>query len=216
VPSNTAGKYLPNRMLFYFHRALEETVGLTTASMVWQSAGLNQECLPLRNFPGGLTAVTDDLEKAVDFSCFSSLCASIVREYGEHGARAILYQCGRAALSGTLQSTAVIVGLDGPQLLASDGSDRIANGLASIARLIEMLSDMECSVDSLPQGYRFHVSACPECAGGRSGGRICHGVCGMLRGALDWLGIDPAIPVIEIQCIAGGAPGCDFSLPGAG
>ncbi|MGB7537527.1 MAG: hypothetical protein WBM17_03215 [Anaerolineales bacterium] len=203
MPSIAAGFFLPNRMLFHFHQALEETAGRTATALIWNSAEPRRECLP---------AVTDDLEKAVAFTFFSALCESIEREYGESGARGILRRCGRAALTQTLRSTAAIVGLDAPRLSTSAGSDRLADGLASVARLLELLSDMECRVDSLPRGYRFRVSACPECLGRRSGGNICHSVGGMLRGALDWFGIDPAVPVTEIECGAGGASGCDFSI----
>jgi predicted hydrocarbon binding protein len=206
LSSVAAGRYLPNRMLFHFYQALEATAGRTATALIWKSAGPRRECLP---------AVTDDLEKGVAFACFSALCEAIEREYGESGARGILEHCGRAALSQTLRSTAAIAGLDGPQLRATAGPGRMADGLASVARLLELVSDMECAVEPTPQGYRFRVSACPECLGRRSGGKICHCVCGMLRGALDWIGIDPAISIAETECIAGGAAGCDFSIVGA-
>ncbi len=201
-----AGHFLPNRMLFHFYQALESTAGRTATALIWKSAGPRRECLP---------AVADDLEKAVSFACFSALCEAIGREYGESGARGILERCGRAALSQTLRSTAAIAGLDEPRLRATAGPDRMADGLASVARLLELVSDMECAVESAPRGYRFRVSACPECLGRRSGGKICHSVSGMLRGALDWFGVDPAVPVTEAECIAGGAAECDFSIVGA-
>jgi predicted hydrocarbon binding protein len=206
LSSVAAGRYLPNRMLFLFYQALEATAGRTATALIWKSAGPRRECLP---------AVADNLEKAVAFACFSALCEAIEREYGESGARGILERCGRAAFSQTLRSTAAIAGLDGPQLRAAAGPERMADGLASVARLLELVSDMECAVETTPQGFRFRVSACPECLGRRSGGKICHSVRGMLRGALDWIGIDPGIPVTEAECIAGGAAGCDFSIVGA-
>ncbi len=206
MSSIAAVKFLPNRILFHFYKALEATAGRTATALIWRSAGPRRECLP---------AVTDDLEKAVAFACFSALCESIEREYGESGARGILQTCGRAALSQTLRSTAAIAGLEEPQLRAPAGPNRIADGLASVARLLELVSDMDCAVESIPRGYRFRVTACPECLDRRSGGKICHSVCGMLRGALDWFGVDPAIPVTEAECIAGGAAGCDFSIVGA-
>jgi predicted hydrocarbon binding protein len=206
VPSIAVGKFLPNRMLFHFHQALEETAGRTATALIWSGAPPRRERLP---------AVTDDLEKAIAFTCFSALSESITQEYGESGARGILERCGRAALFQTLRSTAAIVGLEGPRLRQPAGSDRIGYGLASIARLLELISDMECTVDPKPQEYRVHVFVCPECTGRRSGGKICHSVRGMLRGALDWFGIDPTVPITEVACSASGAAGCDFSIVGA-
>ena len=203
VPFFATGKYLPNRIVFFFRQALEGTMGRTAVDRIWLGAGPRDECL---------LPVMDDLEKAVDFSCFSALCSSIEKVYGEEGARAILHRSGRMAFSRTLRSTAALVGLEGPHLYAQSGSDRISAGLLSVTRLLSLLSDMECSVASTPQGYRFSVTGCPECAGRTCGGSLCHSVAGMLRGALDWFGIDPGIPVVETDCIACGAAGCNFSI----
>lgn len=206
VPSIAAGKFLPNRMLFHFLQGLEATAGRTAAALIWNSAGGGRECL---------SSVPDDLEKAIPFECFSALCAAVEVEFGESGSRGILQRCGRTAFTHTLRSTASIAGIDGPPLRASPGADRIAAGLESVVRLLKLISDMECSLIALPRSFRIRVSACPECAGRRSAGRACHGIGGMLRGALDWFGIDPAIPVTELECIAGGAPVCEFTIAGA-
>ena len=206
MSSIAAEKYLPNRMLFFFHRSLEETIGRTATALLWRNAGARSECLP---------TVTDDLEKAVSFSCYSALCLSIGKVYGESGARDILYRSGRTVLSETLRSTAAIVGLDGARLYGQPVAERIAEGMPSATRLLGLISDMECRMEIVPPAYRFHVSACPECAGRRAEGGLCYSVGGMLRGALDWFGIDPAIPVAEDECTVRGAAGCVFSISGS-
>jgi predicted hydrocarbon binding protein len=202
--------FLPNRMMHFFHQALEETIGHAAAALIGQSPGAQGSSSAVEN----LASVPDDLEKAVSFDRFSALCASIEREYGAAGARTILQRCGRAALCGTLRSTAAMVGLDSPRFRMRAGAASIAEGLTSVARLLAILSDMQCAVQTVPQGYRIRVSTCPECRG-RGGERLCHSVGGMWRGALDWFGVDPAIPVRELECIAGGNAGCDFSITGA-
>jgi predicted hydrocarbon binding protein len=206
VSSIAPGKYLPNRMLFFFHQALEETIGRTATALLWQNSGPRNECL---------ASVSDDLEKAVEFSCYAALCASIGKVYGESGARTILHRCGRAALTETLRSTAALAGLDGSHLFRQTDPQQIAERLHSVTRLLGLLSDMECRLEILPQGCRLCVSACPECLGRRSEAGICHSVGGMWRGALDWLGIDPDIPVAEEVCLASGGAGCVFSISGA-
>ncbi len=200
VPFIATGKYLPNRMIFFFRQALQESIGLAAAERIWRAAGPQRECLP---------PASDDLEKSVDFSCFSGLCFSVAGVYGGDGARSILYRCGRTAFTKTLRSTSAIVGLDGPHFHESPGSGRIAEGLRSIIRLLSILSDMECSVDIAPGEYRFHSATCPECIGRIRGSGICFGMAGIFRGALDWFGIDPEIPVMETEC---GISGCAFSV----
>ncbi|MBN1440230.1 MAG: 4-vinyl reductase [Anaerolineales bacterium] len=200
-----AGKYLPNRILFQFRRALDETIGRTAAELVWREAGLRNECF---------APDSDDLQKAVDFSCFAALAASVGKEYGESGARAVLLRCGRAAAVGTLRSTAAIAGLDGTRWYGRTGLRGKGQDLQAAARLWGLLSDMECRLETGPGLCRFRVSACPECAGRRADRPICHGVGGLFRGMLDWFGADPALPVTEDECLACGGAECVFSVPG--
>jgi predicted hydrocarbon binding protein len=194
------GKYLPNRMVFFFRRALQESIGAAAAEEIWQSAGPRHACP---------SPVADDLAKAVDFSCFYGLCRSVTDVYGGAGARSILFRCGRAAITQTLASTSAVVGLEGPHFHRPDAAGRIADGLPSAARLLNILSDMECSMDAVPGEYRFRCAACPECLGRRPGGVMCVSMAGMFRGALDWFGVDPGIAVVETEC---GNPGCAFSV----
>jgi predicted hydrocarbon binding protein len=200
VPLIAAGKYLPNRLVFDFLQALRELIGRTASEGVWRQPGREDGCPP---------APPDDLEKSVDFSCFSALCGAVCAVYGEDAARSILYRCGRAAFGRILQTTSALVGLEGPHFYASSGSERIAEGLPSAARLINILSDMDCSMTADRRTYRFRCNACPECVGRPGDGGICFGTAGIFRGALDWFGIDPELPVAETAC---GTPGCSFSV----
>ncbi len=203
--ADASGQLLSNRLLFHYRRALEENVGRAATEAVWRNAwaasGENRRAVP------------DDLQKAVPFQRFAALCMSLEREYGPPGAVIILERCGRSSFSAVLRSTAAMVGLDAPQFRMPSGNGRIAEGLAEVGRLLALLSDMRGGVEAAGSEYRFRLTACPECAG-RSGSVLCHSVAGMLRGALDWFGIDPAAPVRELECTAAGSSGCVFSVPG--
>jgi predicted hydrocarbon binding protein len=192
------GKYLPNRMMYFFRQALEDSIGRTAVGRIWQGTATREE---------GLAPASNDLEKAVDFSRFAEVCSAVEGFYGEAGARAVLYPAGRAAFFKTLRSTSAIVGLDGPGFYSPSGSVRIETGLQSVVRLLGILSDMECSIDAGGSGCRFHVAICPECIGRTRAKGLCFGMAGLFRAALDWFGVDPEIPVVETEC---GAPGCAF------
>jgi predicted hydrocarbon binding protein len=200
VPIDATGKFLPARMVTFFRQALQESIGLTAAERLWISAGPPDACPP----PAG-----EDLAKSVDFSWYAGLCASVAGIYGEAGARAILYRCGRTAFARLLRSTSAIAGLNGPRFAARSEPERIAEGLRSAAWLLGQLSDLACRVETGPQEIRFHTADCPECVGRTRGGSLCHGMAGAFRGILDWFGIDPEIPVVETEC---GMSGCTFSV----
>jgi predicted hydrocarbon binding protein len=206
MPFGATGRYLPNRMVFHFQQALEETIGRVAVERIWNGAEGRERCFP---------PATDDLEKSFDFSCFSALCSAVENVYGEAGTRGILFRSGRAALSRTLRSTASIVGLDGPQRYAQSGAGRIVEGLPSVLRLLGLISDMEWSMEMIGWGCSFRIAACPECVGRTGDAPFCHGVSGMLRGVLDWIGVDPAARVAEDECAGSGAGACRFSIAGA-
>jgi hypothetical protein len=200
VPFIATGKYLPNRLVFQYLEALRGLIGRTAVEGAWRITDRPD---------GSLPPVSDDLEKSVDFSRFSALCNAVFAVYGKDVARSVLYQCGRSAFDQVLQTTATIVGLEGRRLHASPGSDRIAEGLSSAIRLLNTLSDVECSMAAERDVYRFHCAACPECIGRSHEGGICFGMAGIFRGALDWFGVHPEFPVLETAC---GTPGCSFSV----
>jgi predicted hydrocarbon binding protein len=197
-------KYLPARLIGYFRQALQESIGLTAVGRIWRNVGL-ADALP--------TAAGEDLAKSVGFAGFSGLCGSVEHIYGRDGARSILYRCGRSAFHRLLRSTSAIVGGDRPQRSSPSPSEHTVQGLGDAMRLLGLISDMDCRAETDSNRIRFHTSACPECVGRQHDGGICHGVAGMFRGALDWVGIDPEFPVVETEC---GADRCLFTVSTAG
>jgi hypothetical protein len=207
MPFGATGKYLPNRMVFHFRQALEETIGRIAVEQIWSAAEGWEERFP---------PVLNDLEKSVDFAFFSALCSSVGNVYGEPGTRGILFRSGRSALSRTLRSTASIVGLDNPPRDTRSGAGRIAEGWPSVHRLLGLISDMEWSMETSASGCVFRIAVCPECAGRTGNAPFCYGVSGMIRGMLDWLDLDPTARIAEDECAGTGADGCRFAVRGVG
>lgn len=65
-------------------------------------------------------------------------------------------------------------------------------------------------LDEQPARYVWTMHVCPVCAGRTATMPICHVYVGLLRGAIRLTGFTPR--VIETQCIALGAPACQFEL----
>jgi hypothetical protein len=196
-------KFLPNRLVWFHWLAMEENIGRMGTQTILRSAGLPA---PSASFPW------NDLEKSIDFSRYAALCSSIADAYGEQAARDLLFRSARKAFPRLLQGTAAIAGVEGPRFFMQPDHFRITEGLASVSKLLRALSDMRCSSTRTGDGWRFSILLCPECAGRSGEDCICQSMAGMIRGALDWFGMDPAVPVREVRCKASGSEECEFSV----
>jgi hypothetical protein len=180
-------KFLPNRLVWFHWLAMEENIGRVGTQ---------------RN----------DLAKSIGFSRYAALCRSVEDSYGEQAARDLLYRSARRAFPRLLHGTAAMVGAEGPRFFMQPDHFRITEGLASVSKLLRTLSDMRCSSAWTGDRWRFSILLCPECAGSSREDCICHSMAGLIRGALDWFGMDPAVPVEEIRCKANGSEECEFSV----
>jgi len=199
------GKYLPVRWMFFFREALTETIGLEGTNAVLRAI---PSPIP---FPEGSAK---DLEKSVDFSCYSAICASVTAFYGESGARRILTSAGRTAFTRLLKMTAAMVGAEHSGFPIRSAASQFEVRMQSIVRLLGLVSDVECKCEIAGDEVRFRIISCPECAGRPAAGYRCHSMGGMVQAAADWLGAGSTVKTAEIRCMAQGDPQCEFSIAG--
>ncbi len=203
MPLPATGKYLAVRWVFFFREALTDTIGLEGTSAVLRAVPDAILC------PAGSAK---DLEKSVDFSCYSAMCASVAELYGESGAGLILHRAGRSAFTRLLKMTSAMVGAKHSEFPAGSSASPFDVRLQSIVRLLGWISDVECACEAAEGGVRFRLIACPECAGRSAAVPSCYGMAGMIYAAADWLGAGPAATVSETRCVARGDLQCEFSL----
>ncbi|MGD0173807.1 MAG: 4-vinyl reductase [Anaerolineales bacterium] len=199
------GKYLPVRWMFFFQEALTETIGLEGTNAVLRAIPSPIRC------PEGSAK---DLEKSVDFSCYSAICASVTEFYGESGARWILTSAGRTAFTRLLKMTAAMVGAEHSGFSLESAAPPFEVRMQSIVRLLGLVSDVECKCEIAGDEVRFRIISCPECAGRPAAGYLCHSMGGMVQAAADWFGAGPAVKTSEIRCMAQGDSQCEFSIAG--
>ncbi len=200
------GKYLPVRWMFFFREGLTETIGLEGTNAMLRAIPSPNRC------PEGSAK---DLEKSVDFSCYSAICASVTEFYGESGAMWILMSAGRTAFTRLLKMTAAMVGAEHSGFPIGSAASPFEFRMQSIVRLLGLVSDVECKCETAGDGLRFRILACPECAGRPAAGCLCHSMGGMVQAAADWFGAGSAVKTTEIRCMAQGDSQCEFSIAGA-
>ena len=200
------GKYLPVRWMFFFREGLTETMGLEGTNALLRAIPSPIHC------PEG---TSKGLEKSVDFSCYSAICASVTDFYGESGAEEILTNAGRNAFTRLLKMTATMVGAEHSVFSIGSAASPFEVRMESTVRLLGLISDVECKCEPAGDELRFRIIACPECAGRRAAGCLCHSMGGMIQAAADWFGAGSAVMTTEIRCMAQGDSQCEFSIAGA-
>lgn len=199
------GKCLPVCWMFFFREALTETIGLEGTNAVLRAISSPIHC------PEGSAK---DLEKSVDFSCYSAFCASVTAFYGESGVSRILMSAGRTAFTRLLKMTAAMVGAEHSGFPIGSAASPFEVRMQSIVRLLGLVSDVECKCEIAGDEVRFRINSCPECGGRPAAGCLCHGMGGMVQAAADWCGAGSAVSTTEIRCIAQGDSQCEFSIAG--
>jgi predicted hydrocarbon binding protein len=207
VPLRAAGKYLPIQWMFYFREALTETIGLEGTGAVLRAIPASICC------PAGSAK---DLEKTADFSCFSSMCASVSELYGAPGARTILQRSGRTAFTRLLKRTAAMVGADRSVFSAGSAAFPLEVRMQPVIRLLGLLSDVESACVTVDGEVRFQIFSCPECSGRSAAGFLCHSMAGMVQAAVDWTDSESDATVAEVRCMAQGDSQCEFAIAGNG
>jgi predicted hydrocarbon binding protein len=184
---------------------MNETIGREGMNAVLRAVPVPIRC------PNGSAK---DLEKSVDFSCYSAICASVSEIYGAAGAQIILHRSGRSAFTRLLKRTAAMVDADHPGF--PGGSDPLSFEvrMQPMVRLLGLLSDVESACETVGGEVRFRISSCPECAGRSAPAGVCHSMAGMVQAAVDWLGDGESATVSEIRCMAQGHSQCEFSIAG--
>jgi hypothetical protein len=203
VSDITTGRFLPNRLALLFLRALEEDIGREGNRAVLRTCGIDGR---------GEEYPPDDLQKSISFEWFSRVCATLASEYGGDGAQSMVRRSVREAFRRALPPLAELAESKTSPLFLQTGRSRMDLGMQGVTRLLGAISDIECSFLQAGESRLFVLYACPECTG-RTGHPLCAGMAGLVRGALDWLGVEPALPVTETHCMAAGAPFCEFSFP---
>jgi hypothetical protein len=199
----STGKYLPNRMGFLLLQGLEEAIGRDGQRTLLRTADPDGQWKDLPS---------DNLEKTFDFVFYAAICGTLETVYGQRTARRILYQASRSSFRRAIRGFSGLGGMDNPDFYAQSVPSRVENGLVSVARLLRLLTDIDLHLIPIPHGYALSMASCPECSGRTGLERLCFSMAGMIRGTLDWLGLDPQIDVAETQCIANGAGQCEFRI----
>jgi hypothetical protein len=201
--ASQSGFFYPNHIVRTYLESLRDILGGNGLRVLLKRAGLVEwiEAPP-----------PADLEKAVDFARFSSLCAIMDEFYGLQGGHGVARRASWASYGVLREALADIPEVSGWDKVDLPLEKKIKGALVGTARILSGVSDQLTTVEEDDQSFFFTVHHCPVCWGRESEEPLCHPILGALEEATRWASNGLKFAIEEIECKAMGQETCKFRV----
>jgi predicted hydrocarbon binding protein len=186
-------------------KALEDVMGKNGLNAI-----LNLAHLPhlIDNFP------PDNLERGFNFSDFSAINYALEEMYGPRGGRGLALRAGRATFDDALRNFGALAGVGDLAFKVLPLHAKLKIGLPAMARIFSQVSDQHSTVKEVNGEFIYTIHRCPVCWGRKAADKpVCFVATGLLQSSLKWVSGGHEFRVTETQCVAMGAPTCEFVIP---
>jgi bacteriochlorophyll 4-vinyl reductase len=182
-------------------QALENVMGKNGINAILNMAGLSHL---IDNYP------PNNLAREFDFADYAALMQALEDMYGPRGGRGLALRAGRATFDRVLKDFGPMVGMADLAFRVLPLDVKVKVGLRVTGETISKLTDQINEVQDAGDHYLYKILQCPACWGREIEKPCCHIATGLLQEGLHWLSGGKEFRVIEVTCIAMGAPSCDF------
>lgn len=207
-PPPASGHHLPNLMAHAFFQGLEDLMGAHGVRATLRLAKLEAWV----ESPPGPT-----LEAKVDFAELAALLAALADLYGDRAAQTMTRRAARVVgerLVEALPALSTLMADEAFQTL--DLHNRGTRLLETLAQALSEEGGRQDRVEPGPGRLVYIAEVCPDCWGRSGKDPLCAATAGWLEGTLSRLEGWEGGSVVEVACVAMGAPHCSFEvhLPG--
>lgn len=186
-------------------KAIEEIVGHRAVNAILHHAGLPEL---VNNYP------PHNREKVFDFAHYAAIMHSIDDIYGPKGGRVLALRIGRATFADLLANYGAMAGVSDLAFRLLPLTVKLTIGINAMAKVFNLVSDQSTTIESVKDGFMYHVHNCPVCWGRQStGAPICYAQVGLIRQGLFWVSNGREFHVRELACVALGDERCSFFIP---
>lgn len=201
-PANS-NYFYPNRMGRIILHSMRQELGPQRVLEVLRVAGHERllSTMPLGNF-----------EKRFPFQTVSDLQAATETVFGVRAGRQLNLRIGRGTLELGLKDFDPLLGIaDLPMRLMPLGM-KFRVGLDVFARVFNQFSDQVVKLSETETHHLWIIERCPVCWRRQTDEPCCHLAGGLLEEAIFWGTGGRRFQVVEMQCLAAGAPNCTFRI----
>lgn len=203
-PIPKSGYFYPNRLARIIIEALEDVMGKNGLHAILNLAHLSNV---IDNYP------PENLERAFDFSDFSSISIALEEMYGPRGGRGLALRAGRAGFAEGLRNFGAMAGAGDLAFKVLPLNAKLKIGVPAMAKIFSQMSDQDTTVEDLGEVYHYTIHRCPVCWGRTGEDRpVCFIAAGVLQEGLKWVSGGSEFRVDEAKCIAMGDEVCMFII----
>lgn len=186
-------------------KSVEEIVGQRAVNAILNRAGIPEL---IGNYP------PHNREKVFDFSYYAALMAAIDDIYGPKGGRVLALRIGRATFADLLGNYGAMAGVSDLAFRILPLSVKMTIGINAMAKVFNMVSDQQTTIETVEDGFYYHVERCPVCWGrAAEQDPICYAQAGLIKQGLFWVSGGKEFQVREVACLALGDDRCTFFIP---
>ncbi len=191
--------YYPNKVVLVAFKALEDVLGRNGLNATLNYAHLSHY---IQNPP------SDDLQKAVDISDFSTIFGALEDLYGPRGARGLSLRVGHEMFKQALVSFGSLAGVAEVTIKQLPEDEKMFSILKTISTVFGQVSDQTVTVENMEDHYEYTIANCAVCWGRKADHALCHILTGFVQEAMHWVTDGKDFPVEEVKCRALGDEVC--------
>ena len=199
-----SGYFNTNKFARIYLESIKEITGENGLMAILNFAHLSSLCDDLP---------PDNLDRAFDFSQFSTINQSLEKIYGERGGRGLALRIGRTTFHDVLKDYGALAGVGDLAFRVLPMQKKIRFGLNAMARIFSEKSDQITTLAETEEFFLYHIKRCPVCWG-RTGEdhAVCYYMVGLLKEGLHWVSGGKEFNITETKCIALGDDVCEFEI----
>jgi predicted hydrocarbon binding protein len=202
-PIPKSGLYYPNNFARLALRALEDVMGKNGVNAILNLANLPEL---IDNYP------PPNLDRAFDFSDFSSIQGALEEMYGPRGGRGLAQRAGKAVFEEGFRNFGALAGVADLAFKVLPLSSKLRIGLPAEARIFSQTSDQLSTVSEQEDHFVYTIHRCPCCWGRHTDKPACYMATGLLQASLKWVSGGNEFKVAQQTARSVGDQTCDFVI----
>ncbi len=200
-----SGLFISNTQAYKTLVACEEILGKGGIRTVLRMADLPDL---IDNYP------PDNIEKAFDYTDYTSLMTALEDVYGKRGGRIMGMRIGRAMSGHMREKFGKFIGVTDIAFKVLPLHVKMHLIINAFVRILNKATDVGAKVVEQDDCYIYSLKQCPICWDRHDVDQpVCFNTVGFLRGLLHWISNGKEFDVREIACHAHGNEHCVFRIP---
>lgn len=209
TPDNRTGNgsepqyFYPNKFGRVILLSMEDVMGRNGVNAVLVLAKLRHL---VNNYP------PNNLDKHFSFEDYGAINQALDEMYGPRGGRGLALRAGRATFKYGLKEFGAVLGMADLAFRLLPLGLKLKVGFNAFAETFNKFSDQVVRLEEDEEHFYWINERCPVCWERKSSVPCCHSATGIIQEALHWVSGGKNFRVEEVQCVATGAPSCNWVI----